>query len=576
MDLKSKRKDYNMKIFANYLPQFHQIPENDKYWGKGFTDWVSCRNATPLYAGHQQPKKPLNNNYYSLDNVKSIKWQANLAKKYGITGFAIYHYWFHSGLNLLTTPPNLIRENKDIDIDYFFVWDNNSWKKTWSALTGGASWTSDTDKKTEIMAELIYGGKEEWKAHFEYLLPFFQDEQKLMMDSFEGAIHSDLDRDKLVGKDKIVGEMIQSEKASITKQIFVYLYKEIFLQIDADSGSLDIMGSMYSEFLKYALGDGGSLGKVLTPPYITDLMAKAIDINMNDRVMDLATGSGAFLVSSMKLMIDDANTTYGINSAKANKKIQEIKSSQLLGIEYDAKMYTLAASNMILRGDGSSQIKKGDTFKEPTTVYTDFNANKLLLNPPFSADNYGMPFLAYGLRFMSNKERAKAAIIIQDSAGSGKARVTNQEILKNNTLLASIKMPSDLFVPNATVNTSIYIFEVGVPHDFDRSVKFIDFRNDGYKRNKRGIKEISCPANRYHDLLLLLKSGQVAVNNPKFHKELWNLKKQYVEDVIDDSGTNWNFENHYKVNTTPEKKDWEIVIKNYMKFKLSNILDREV
>lgn len=403
-----------------------------------------------------------------------------------------------------------------------------------------------------------------------------KDKQKMMMDSFEGAIHSDLDRDKLIDKDKIVGKMIQAERASITKQIFIFLYKEIFLQIDADSGSLDIMGSMYSEFLKYALGDGGSLGKVLTPPYITDLMAKAINVSMNDRVMDLATGSGAFLVSSMKLMIDDANDTYGINSELANKKIRQIKKSQLLGVEYDAKMYTLAASNMILRGDGSSQIKKGDTFKEPTKLYTDFNANKLLLNPPFSADNYGMPFLAHGLRFMSNKEHAKAAIIIQDSAGSGKSRITNQEILKNNTLLASIKMPYDLFVPNAIVNTSIYIFEVGVPHGFDRSVKFIDFRNDGYKRTKRGIKEISKPAHRYQDLLLLLKSGKTAGNNSKFHNELWDLKKQYVEDVIDDSGTDWNFENHYKVNTTPEKKDWEITIKNYMKFKLNRILDQGV
>lgn len=168
-----------MKIFANYLPQFHQIPENDKFWGKGFTDWVSCKNAKPLFPGHQQPKVPLNKNYYSLDDVNVIRWQAKLAKEYGISGFAIYHYWFHKGLNLLTTPPTLIRENKDIDIDYFFIWDNNSWKKTWSALTGGASWTSNEDKKTEVLAKLDYGDKTEWKAHFDYLLPFFKDSRYL-------------------------------------------------------------------------------------------------------------------------------------------------------------------------------------------------------------------------------------------------------------------------------------------------------------------------------------------------------------------------------------------------------------
>lgn len=174
-----------MKVFANYLPQFHQIPENDQYWGKGFTDWVSCKNAKPLFPGHQQPKKPLNDNYYSLDNVEAIRWQAKLAKKYGISGFAIYHYWFHDGLNLLTTPPTLIRENKDIDIEYFFIWDNKSWKKTWSALTGGASWTGDAkaSTKTEVLAELVYGREKEWKAHFNYLLPFFKDDRYLKVDN---------------------------------------------------------------------------------------------------------------------------------------------------------------------------------------------------------------------------------------------------------------------------------------------------------------------------------------------------------------------------------------------------------
>lgn len=164
-----------MKIFANYLPQFHQIPENDKYWGEGFTDWVSCRNAKPQFKGHMQPKSPLNNNYYSLDNIDVIRWQISLAKRYGISGFAIYHYWFHEGLNLLTKPVELILENRDIELEYFFIWDNKSWKKTWSAFTGGASWTNDVDKKNEIMAELIYGNKNEWKAHFDYLLPYFKD-----------------------------------------------------------------------------------------------------------------------------------------------------------------------------------------------------------------------------------------------------------------------------------------------------------------------------------------------------------------------------------------------------------------
>lgn len=396
------------------------------------------------------------------------------------------------------------------------------------------------------------------------------DKMKMMMDSFKMSINMDNDRNTLTDKDRYVANLIPEPQASITKQIFVFLYHNIFLQIDANSGSLDIMGAMYSEFLKYALSDGATLGKVLTPPYITNLMANALNINMDDRVMDLATGSGAFLVSSMKIMIDDANQTYGIKSKKAQEKIKLIKEQNLLGVELDAKMYTLAASNMILRGDGSSRIEKADSFKEPPELYEKFNATKLLLNPPFSYAENGMPFLAHGLKFMS--KHGKAAIIIQDSAGSGKSIATNKEILKKNTMLASIKMPVDLFVPNAIVSTSIYIFEAGQKHDFDKAVKFIDFRKDGYKRTKRGIKEIDHAAERYNDLLLLLKSGRAALRNPKFHKDLWDLDKQYVEDVIDNSGCDWNFESHQIIDTTPHEQDYVNTVKDYLNYKIGHIL----
>lgn len=172
-----------MKIFANYLPQFHVIPENNEYWGDGFTDWVSCKGAKSLFEGHVQPKKPLKNNYYSLDNPDAVRWQTNLAKEYGLSGFGIYHYWFHSDLNLLTKPAEIIRDNKDIDIEYFFIWDNKSWKKTWSAISGGDGWIVNNEKETKTLAELIYGDESEWEAHFQFLLSFFKDERYLKIDN---------------------------------------------------------------------------------------------------------------------------------------------------------------------------------------------------------------------------------------------------------------------------------------------------------------------------------------------------------------------------------------------------------
>lgn len=180
--------------------------------------------------------------------------------------------------------------------------------------------------------------------------------------------------------------------------------------------------------------------------------------------MDLATGSAAFLVAAMDIMIADANEKFGKNTTIAAEAIDNIKKKQLLGIEVDAKMYTLAASNMILRGDGSSNIRKADSFTTPSEIFESFSATSLLLNPPFSYKDYGLPFFEFGLDNM--KKGGLGAVIIQDSAGAGKAVSTTKRILSKHTMIASIKMPSDLFIPNAIVQTSIYIFKAGTPHNF--------------------------------------------------------------------------------------------------------------
>jgi len=384
------------------------------------------------------------------------------------------------------------------------------------------------------------------------------DKKRIMLDSFKMSISLDAARDAVTENDKIVSKLLE-KPASITKQVFVYLYEYVYRVIDLSNGALDIMAEMYSTFLKYALSDGAPLGKVLTPPYITAAMAKILDIDKNSRVMDLATGSAAFLVAAMDLMIADANKSFGKGTEKAKGTIQKIKYTQLLGVEVDAKMYTLAATNMILRGDGSTQIKKADTFKTPASLYTDFKADRLLLNPPFSYTDYGMPFFEFGLDHMA--KGGKGAVIIQDSAGAGKAIMTNQSILSKHRMLASIKMPADLFNPNAIVQTSIYVFEAGTPHNFDYDiVKFIDFRNDGYKRTERTINDVDHPAERYQDLYLIFKLGLNARNNSAFHAELWDLESVYCEDTITESGKDWNFEQHKKVNTEPTKTDFEKAI----------------
>ena len=392
------------------------------------------------------------------------------------------------------------------------------------------------------------------------------DKQNLMLSSFS-EISKDSQRDEPTELDKEVSKLLK-ENASSNKQIFTFIYHNIFLSIDAMAGHLDIMGEMYSEFLKYALGDGKEIGIVLTPPYVTKMMATILDVNKDSKVMDLATGSAGFLISAMEIMIQDVENLYGKKTTQAEIKIDEIKKKQLLGVELNAEMFTLAATNMILRGDGSSNIQKGNTFNTPEELYTKFKANKLLLNPPFSFKENGIPFIEFGLNKMETG--GLGAIIIQDSAGSGKAISTNKKILKKHTLKASIKMPTDLFQPMAGVQTSIYIFEVNKPHDYEQTVKFIDFRNDGYKRTSRALQETDNPTKRYQDIIKIYKAGR----NAKVEAN-WNLDEVYIEDFISPSGADWNFDQHKTINTKPTLEDFKKTVGDYLSWEVSNILKQK-
>lgn len=152
-----------MKKFAYFLPQFHRIPENDKWWGEGFTEWVNVKKSKPLYKGHRQPVHPLNGNYYQLDDKKTLYWQAELARKYGIDGMIFYHYYF-CGKKLLEKPAEILLENKDIPMKFFFCWANHSWYRSWEG-------------SKKVLVEQRYGDVASWKEHFEYLLPFFKDKR---------------------------------------------------------------------------------------------------------------------------------------------------------------------------------------------------------------------------------------------------------------------------------------------------------------------------------------------------------------------------------------------------------------
>ena len=158
-----------IKLISFYLPQFHTIPENDKWWGEGFTEWTNVRKAQPLFPGHDQPRIPLEGEYNLMDDAVKIR-QAKLAKQYGVFGFCYYHYWFKGGRQLLEKPAQQMLANKAVDLPFCFCWANENWSKNWD---GG---------NREVIMEQDYGTKPDWEKHFQYLLPFFRDERYITVD----------------------------------------------------------------------------------------------------------------------------------------------------------------------------------------------------------------------------------------------------------------------------------------------------------------------------------------------------------------------------------------------------------
>lgn len=161
-----------MRIIPLYLPQFHAIPENDEWWGKGFTEWTNIKAAKPLFEGHNQPRVPLNNNYYDLSDVETLKWQCKLATDHGIYGFCMYHYWVNGHL-LLQKPMEMLLAHPEIDIHYCVSWANHDWTDGWKA----------SNRAPKVLIAHNFDDEKDWVDHFNYLLPFFKDPRYMTEDN---------------------------------------------------------------------------------------------------------------------------------------------------------------------------------------------------------------------------------------------------------------------------------------------------------------------------------------------------------------------------------------------------------
>lgn len=175
-----------MKVLAFYLPQFHRVKENDEWWGEGYTEWTAVRGAEKLFAEHYQPHVPLDNFYYDLLDKHTMLWQAELMKKYNVYGMCFYHYYFADERKILEKPAENLLKWNDIDMPFCFSWANETWARTWSKVGSVNSWNTVCEKKRDtsdgILLKQEYGGEKEWKKHFEYLLPFFDDRRYIRIE----------------------------------------------------------------------------------------------------------------------------------------------------------------------------------------------------------------------------------------------------------------------------------------------------------------------------------------------------------------------------------------------------------
>ncbi|WP_070040419.1 glycoside hydrolase family 99-like domain-containing protein [Robinsoniella peoriensis] len=154
-----------MKVIALYLPQFHQIKENDEWWGEGYTEWTAVKKGEILIEGQYQPREPYEDNYYDLTNIDIMKWQVELAKEHGLYGFCFYHYWFNGHL-LLEKPLEQFLEHSEIDFPFYFCWANERWTRVWEG-----------EANPELLIEQEYDDRKDVDDHFYYWLKFFKDKR---------------------------------------------------------------------------------------------------------------------------------------------------------------------------------------------------------------------------------------------------------------------------------------------------------------------------------------------------------------------------------------------------------------
>lgn len=372
----------------------------------------------------------------------------------------------------------------------------------------------------------------------------------------------DTKREKLLSQFSVIkdtpkiNEVEEKLGKSPLKHYTEFLNKSIFQNIKYHDSAEDYLGRFYGEFMSYSGGDGQTLGIVLTPKHITELFCELVQLKPNDKVIDPCCGTAGFLIAAMHKMVkmtDDENQR------------RSIKRDQLFGIEQQPYMFTIATTNMILRGDGKSNLHNLDFLKQNPNQIQLKGCTVGMMNPPYSQgtkqdpDQYEISFTQHLLDSLA--ESARAVVIIPQSSVTGKSKEEQNiknNILKHHTLEGVITLNKNTFYGVGT-NPCIAVFTAGIPHDKNHICKFINFEDDGFVVSKHiGLEETaSAKDKRQH--LLDVWFGRIEAET-----------KFCVETTIE-AEDEWLHAFYYFNDEIPSEKDFENTMADYLTFEFNMI-----
>lgn len=386
------------------------------------------------------------------------------------------------------------------------------------------------------------------------------------------AIKNNLDRanvtpetkkDKLLSQFSVIkdttkiNDINKTLKKTPLRHYTEFLYKSIYQSLKYNRSAEDYLGRFYGEFMSYSGGDGQTLGIVLTPKHITELFCELIDIKPDDKVLDPCCGTAGFLIAAMHHMLAQTED---------EEQKRKIRQNQLFGIEDQSYMFTIATTNMILRGDGKSNLQNLDFLTENPSKLQLKGCTVGMMNPPYSQGSKANPDL-YEISFTEHLlnsvvEGARVLVIIPQSSVTGKTKEEQSikaNILKKHTLEGVITLNRNTFYGVGT-NPCIVIFTAGIPHDIkNKKCKFINFEDDGFIVAKhKGLEETIRAKDRKQHLLDV------------WFNRIETETKFCVETTIE-ADDEWLHSFYYFNDEIPTDADFEKTMADYLTFEFNMI-----